>query len=92
MHEFAYTQKFLRDVKKIKKKHFDLSRLDQVLHDLADYNSALLKRKYRNHWWKGRWSKYEELHVDADRLLVYKRDKNRTILTLMTTGSHGQTL
>jgi len=92
MHEFAYTQKFLRDVKKIKKKHFDLSRLDQVLHDLADYNSALLKRKYRNHWRKGRWSKYEELHVDADRLLVYKRDKNRTILTLMTTGSHGQTL
>ena len=85
-------QKFLRDVKKIKKKHFDLSRLDQVLHDLADYNSALLKRKYRNHWWKGRWSKYEELHVDADRLLVYKRDKNRTILTLMTIGSHGQTL
>ena len=85
-------QKFLRDVKKIKKKHFDLSRLDQVLHDLADYNSALLKRKYRNHWWKGRWSKYEELHVDADRLLVYKRDKNRTIFTLMTTGSHGQTL
>ena len=92
MYEFAYTQKFLRDVKKIKKKHFDLSRLDQVLHDLADYNSALLKRKYRNHWWKGRWSKYEELHVDADRLLVYKRDKNRTILTLMTIGSHGQTL
>lgn len=54
MYEFAYTQKFLRDVKKIKKKHFDLSRLDQVLDDLADYNSALLKRKYRNHQLKGR--------------------------------------
>ena len=53
MYEFAYTQKFLRDVKKIKKKHFDLSRLDQVLDDLADYNSALLKRKYRNHQLKG---------------------------------------
>ena len=92
MYEFAYTQKFLRDVKKIKKKHFDLSRLDQVLDDLADYNSALLKHKYRNHRLKGRWSKYEELHVDADWLLVYKRDKNRMILTLMTTGSHDQTL
>ena len=92
MYEFAYTQKFLRDVKKIKKKHFDLSRLDQVLDDLADYNSALLKRKYRNHQLKERWSKYEELHVDADWLLVYKRDKNRMILTLMTTGSHDQTL
>lgn len=53
MYEFAYTQKFLRDVKKIKKKHFDLSRLDQVLDDLAYYNSALLKRKYRNHRLKG---------------------------------------
>ena len=92
MYEFAYTQMFLRDVKKIKKKHFDLSRLDQELDDLADYNSALLKRKYRNHQLKGRWSKYEELHVDADWLLVYKRDKNRMILTLMTTGSHDQTL
>ncbi len=47
MYEFAYTQKFLRDVKKTKKKHFDLSMLDQVLDDLTNYNSALLKRKYR---------------------------------------------
>ena len=92
MYEFAYTQKFLRDVKKIKKKHFDLSRLDQVLDDLANYNSALLKRKYRKHQLKGRWSEYEELHVDADWLLVYKHDKNRMVLTLMTTGSNDQTL
>ena len=92
MYEFAYTQKFLRDVKKIKKKHFDLNRLDQVLDDLANYNSALLKRKYRKHQSKGRWSEYEELHVDADWLLVYKHDKNRMVLTLMTTGSNDQTL
>lgn len=92
MYEFAHTQKFLRDVKRIKEKHSDLSRLDQVLDDSADYNSALLKRKYRNQQLKGRWSQYEELHVDADWLLVYKRDKNRRILTLMTTGSHDRTL
>ena len=92
MYEFAYTQKFLRDVKKIKKKHFDSSMLDQVLDDLTNYNSALLKRKYRKHQLKGRWSEYEELHVDADWLLVYKHDKNRMVLTLMTTGSHDQTL
>ena len=92
MYEFAYTQKFLRDVKKMKKKHFDLIRLDQVLDDLANYNSALLKRKYRKHQLKGRWSEYEELHVDADWLLVNKRDKNRIVLTLMTTGNHDQTL
>ena len=92
MYEFAYTQKFLRDVKKIKKKHFDLIRLDQVLDDLANYNSALLKRKYRKYQLKGRWSEYEELHVDADWLLVYKRDKNRIVFTLMTTGNHDQTL
>ena len=92
MYEFAYTQKFLRDVKKIKKKHFGLSRLDQVLDDLANFNSALLKRKYRKHQLKGRWSVYEELHVDADWLLVYKHDKNRMVLTLMTTGSNDQTL
>ncbi|WP_046322698.1 type II toxin-antitoxin system RelE/ParE family toxin [Bifidobacterium polysaccharolyticum] len=84
--------KFLRDIKKIKKKHFDLSRLDQVLDDLANYNSALLKRKYRKHQLKGRWSEYEEPHVDADWLLVYKHDKNRMVLTLMTTGNHDQTL
>ena len=92
MYEFAYTQKFLRDVKKMKKKHFDLIMLDQVLDDLANYNSALLKRKYRKHQSKGRWSEYEELHVDADWLLVYKHDKNRMVLTLMTTGSNDQTL
>ena len=92
MYEFAYTQKFLRDVKKIKKKHFDSSMLDQVLDDLTNYNSALLKRKYRKHQLKGRWSEYEELHVDADWLLVYKHDKNRMVLTLMTTGSNDQTL
>lgn len=92
MYEFGYTQKILRDVKKIKRKHFDLSRLDQELDDLAGCNSALLKRKYRNQRLKGSWSKYEELHVVADWLLVNKRDKNRMILTLMTTGSHGRTL
>ena len=36
MYEFAYTQKFQRNVKKIKKKHFDLDRLDQILDDLSD--------------------------------------------------------
>lgn len=76
MNEFGYTQKFLRDAKRIKRKHFDLSRLDQELDDLAGCNSALPKRKYRNQRLKGRWSKYEELHVVADWPRVYKRVKN----------------
>ena len=63
-----------------------------MLDDLANYNSALLKRKYRKHQLKRRWSEYEELHVDAGWLLVYKHDKNRMVLTLMTTGNHDQTL
>ena len=50
----SHMHKSFARCQKIKKKYFDLSKLDQMLDDLADKNSALLKRKHRNHRLKGR--------------------------------------
>ena len=89
----AYTAKFQRDVKRLKKKRYDLDQLEALI-DLVAQNTpeALdeLRRRRNMHELKGEWSGSKECHVaNADDWLVIWRDEN-TFVTFQRTGSHDE--
>ena len=88
MYEFDYTQRFIRDVKRLKRKHVDMGRLDDVLAALEHYDIRILASQYRDHKLQGRLSQYRELHIEGDWLLVYRLDAKRNTIRLVRTGTH----
>lgn len=81
-------QPFDNDVKRLKKKHYDISRLREPLQALVDDNTDLLKTKYSDHELKGDWKGFRELHVESDLLLVYYVDDSVVSLVLVRVNSH----
>lgn len=65
---------FDNDVKRLKKKHYDMSRLEEPLRALGESDTDVLKTKYSDHALTGDWKGFRELHVESDLLLVYRRD------------------
>ena len=51
-----------------------------------------LPRKYKDHQLKGKFSKFRELHIQPDGLLIYTKNDTELILTLSRTGSHSELL
>ena len=89
----AYTARFQRDVKRLKKKRYDLDQLEALI-DLVAQNTpeALdeLRRKHDMHDLKGEWSGSKECHVaHAGDWLVIWRDED-TFVTFQRTGSHNE--
>ena len=87
----AYTAKFQRDVKHLKKKRYDLGPLETLI-DLVAQNTpeALeeLRRRHNMHDLKGEWSGSRECHVaNAGDWLVIWRDED-TFVIFQRTGSH----
>lgn len=87
----AYTAKFQRDVKRLKKKRYDLGQLEALI-DLVALNTpeALdeLRRRHNMHDLKGEWSGSRECHVaNAGDWLVIWREES-TFATFQRTGSH----
>ena len=75
---------FKRDVKRVKKRGKDLSKLRMLL-------SLLIERKplpayYSDHPLKGNWRGYRDAHIEPDWLLLYRVVGNE--LHLARTGSH----
>ena len=75
---------FKRDVKRVKKRGKDLSKLRTLL-------SLLIERKplpayYSDHPLKGNWKGYRDAHIESDWLLLYRVVGGE--LHLARTGSH----
>lgn len=81
-------QPFDNDVKRLKKKHYDIDGLREPLQALMDDNTDLLKTKYSDHELKGDWKGFRELHVESDLLLVYYVDDSVVSLVLVRLNSH----
>jgi mRNA interferase YafQ len=92
MLKIEYTTVFLKDYKKMKKKHFEMDKLEKVLNFLVNQEVDELLRVYKDHALKGNWQGYRELHIEKDWLLIYKIEANQLILTLTRTGKHGDIL
>ncbi len=77
---------FKRDMKRISKGRFDLSKLNAIVMKLA--KQERLEAKYSDHLLTGNWRGHRECHLAPDWLLIYRVEGN--ILKLIRTGSHSE--
>ncbi len=84
--EIITKTRFEKDVKKLKKRNKDFTKLEKILHELVAGNK--LDDKYRNHPLVGNWKPCWELHIEPDWLLIYYIDTKKNQLILYRTGTH----
>lgn len=75
---------FIRDVKRMRKRNKDMTKLRAVLTLLLEQRQ--LPRQYLDHPLKGDWKGYRDLHIEPDWLLIYRVAGNE--LRLARTGTH----
>lgn len=78
------TNKFKRDIKRIKKRGKDIRKIRNAVERLASGES--LGPSYRVHPLKGSRGGFWECHLEGDWLLIWKYD--RTSVELARTGTH----
>ncbi len=86
MYEITTTTKFNRDLKRIKKRGYDLSLLSKVVNLLA--TGEQLPAVYRDHKLTGNYKDFRECHITPDWLLVYQISNGTLLLILQRTGTH----
>lgn len=77
---------FKRDYKKMQKRNYDMSLLNDVIETLLNGNR--LPEKNNDHALTGDWAGHRECHIQPDWLLVYKIFEKDIVLALLRTGTH----
>lgn len=85
-YKIIVTSMFRKNVKKIKKRGYKLSLLDEVVEILASGNP--LPEKYKDHNLIGDFVGFRECHITADWLLIYRISDEELYLVLSRTGTH----
>lgn len=85
-YEIIIASSFKRDYKKILKRKYDVTLLDDIVNKLQ--NGEKLPDNNRDHALSGNWKGYRECHILPDWLLVYKISDEQLVLSLTRTGSH----
>ena len=80
------TAKFQKDIKRIKKRGYDISLLTDVLKKLSAREP--LPAKNNDHSLSGNFEGCRECHITPDWLLIYKISQNSIYLYLTRTGTH----
>ena len=63
--------------------------LEEILYVVSVLQSGdNLPRKYRDHKLQGKLSEFYECHILSDWLLIYFKDKDCLVITLVSTGTH----
>ena len=86
MLNLRYQSAFKRDYKRIRKRGYDVQRLESIIEMLA--KEQVLPEECRDHDLGGTWSGFRECHIEPGWLLVYTIDHNDLVLVLSRTGSH----
>ena len=84
MNAIFQTRQFKRDLKRIKKRGKDLSKLKAIVSTLA--NSQMLEARHRDHALGGNWLGSRDCHIEPDWVLIYRLDNGS--LFLERTGTH----
>ncbi len=84
------TNRFEKDIRRLRKSGYDLSKLEHII-NLLSYDLEL-PASCRDHALLGRMQNMRACHIKPDWLLLYKRDSEKLILLLMSTGTHRDTL
>ena len=86
MYKIEFTNEMKRNVKLMRKRGKDLSKLTAILDILA--SGQTLSPKNKDHQLTGSLSDFRECHIEPDWLLVYKLHDDVLILTATATGTH----
>lgn len=86
MYQILFTTKMKKDVKRMKKRGKDISKLISVFSLLANGNG--LPPMMHDHQLSGSMSDFRECHIESDWLLVYRIEKDILVLTAIETGTH----
>lgn len=81
-----YHTLFKKDFKRIKKRGYDISRLEKIVKLLA--NEVPLPEQFKDHNLSGNYNGFRECHIAPDWLLIYQVNNNELVLVLSRTGSH----
>ena len=77
---------FKRDLKRIKKRGYDIKLLDSVVRMIASQEK--LAERYCDHALTGNYLGFRECHVKPNWLLIYRIDNDDVVLVLSRTGTH----
>ena len=80
------TSRFVKDLKRVHKRGYDISLLADVIKKLADGEE--LPQKNKDHALVGDFDGCRECHITPDWLLIYEIDNGELILYLTRTGTH----
>lgn len=86
MYSIRPTTRFQKDLKRLKKRGFNISLLTNIIKKLAA--GETLPEKNRDHQLSGNYKDCRECHIAPDWLLIYELDGTSLILYLTRTGSH----
>ena len=86
MYNIRPTTKFQKDLRRAKKRGYDISLLKEVIRKLAA--GVPLPEYNRDHGLSGDYVGCRECHITPDWLLIYEIDGNNLILYLTRTGTH----
>ena len=85
-YELMLTRKFKKSLKLAKKRGLDLNLLEKLITSLQ--NNIPLEEKYRDHELRGKYQGFRECHIAPDWLLIYMKEEDILVLTLIDTGTH----
>ncbi|MGC4129700.1 MAG: type II toxin-antitoxin system YafQ family toxin [Bergeyella sp.] len=89
MYQIVASNKFLKDLKLLKKRSIsDFELLQKFINNLALKGSQGVDKKYKPHKLKGEYSGYWECHVKPDLLLIWDENTKIMLLELVRTGTH----
>jgi len=80
----AFTRRFERDLKRMRKRGKDVSKLKSILSDLIA--GRALPQRFRDHKLIGNYRGRRECHIEPNWLLIYKLSDDEIIFE--RTGSH----
>lgn len=86
MLELVTTGQFRKDYKRVKKRGYDMSLLEEVIDLLL--KEQPLEERHRDHGLVGDYAGFRECHILPDWLLIYAIDKKQLILIASRTGTH----
>ncbi len=86
MYKVRPTSRFQRDLKRAKRRGYDISLLTGIIKKLAA--GEPLPAKNRDHDLSGDYAGCRECHITSDWLLIYEVDGDELILYLTRTGTH----
>lgn len=87
MYKLEYTNKFKKELDKLKKnKKFPAKTLKNIIDKITKQEK--LKPSFKNHQFQGKWKNFYDCHIKTDLILIYKINKKRKIIILARIGSH----